>query len=271
MIKSIEIELTAVGNAPQLHVNGTVSQSKEIKERQSELADLGQRKLLAMGQPISPTASLNGPGRRQSKQGRSVPRKPRRQGDGDALCGFYTIINGLRLALRPHGGLSRDQEAHIWRSLIRHADRNWRFATLFLDGIMPIQFIGLARRGAYAATKLTGTRVTFRFLTKAEVQRRNHRLQAIVEDLMAQGHASILTGLEGKNYSHWSIIRGATRKSIWLLDSGGHHHFRLTSCRLLRSPKPKQNPRYWVKLYGVFTTANAMKNDTVSKKEQSHV
>lgn len=271
MIKSIEIELTAVENSPQLHANTMVSQPKEIEERSSELADLGQGKPLAMGRPISPTARLSSRRRRQSKQGRSVARKPRRQGDGDALCGFYTIINGLRLALGPHGGLSRDHEASIWRSLIRHADRNWRFATLFLDGTKPLQFIGLARRGAYAATKLTGTRVTFRSLTKAEAQVRNHRLQLIVADLMTQGHASILVGLEGKNCSHWSIIRGATPKSIWLLDSSGYHRFRLRSCKLMRSPKPKHNPRYWVKLYGVFATANAAKDDAVSIGEQSHV
>ena len=71
---------------------------------------------------------------RRRRRPRRSPLRARQQGDSDGLCGFYAVINGLRLAFKPHGGLSLEEERVIWRSIVRYADRNWRFASLFLGG-----------------------------------------------------------------------------------------------------------------------------------------
>ena len=61
-----------------------------------------------------------------------------------------------------------------------------------------------------------------------------------------------MAGFECKSYSHWSIIRGLTTKSIWLFDSDGTHAIRLKGCAMPTRPKPKGNPRVWVKIHGTF-------------------
>ena len=53
-----------------------------------------------------PDGGTRGRGWGASTRGKSVAKRPRLQGNRDCLCGFYTIINGLRLALEPVGGLS---------------------------------------------------------------------------------------------------------------------------------------------------------------------
>ncbi len=196
---------------------------------------------------------------RYKKEGRKLIRKPRQQGDGDSLCGFYCVINGLRFALAPHKGLSAEHEGQIWRSLIRYADRIWRFASLFLEGTSVYQLIGLARRAAHRASKLTGTKVTFKLLPKTVITANRCKLDRVINYLAARGHTAIVAGIEGRHVSHWSVIRGVSPKSIWLLDSSGYHRFMLTKCRLLTHSKTKLEPRYWLKLYGVFVTTNRKK------------
>ena len=54
---------------------------------------------------------------------------------------------------------------------------------------------------------------------------------------------------------HWSIIRGITSKSVWLLDSDGSHRLLLKSCTLNSRSRAKGKPRYRVGVYGTFSIA----------------
>ncbi len=194
---------------------------------------------------------------------------PRQQGDGDCLCGFYAIINGLRLALQPVGELTRDEEGELWRALIRYADRKWRFASLFLGGTTPLQLAGLARHGAEVVAKLTGKEVIFRHLSKAVVHANDGNLGAVIAHLLGNGHGAIIAGIDADDFSHWSIIRSMTAKSLWLLDSDGYHCVRLRSCATAMRPRPKQHPRYWIKIYGTFTIQAAGGSEASSLSPRS--
>ena len=220
-------------------------------------------------QPVPSTSSASKRKRRPPRRGPHTACKPRRQGDGDGLCGHYAVINGLRLALTPHGGLSRDHEGQIWRTLVRHADRKWRFASLFLDGMVPARFVALARRAAAAASKLTGIKVRFQHIPKAAVMGRRRRLVAVVNAFKVRGHVAILACIEGSYINHWSVILGLSASSLRLFDSGFHDRLKLRNCRLLTSPKPKVSPRYWVRLHGVFQTGEHLANEPARRRRAS--
>lgn len=181
----------------------------------------------------------------------SLPR-PRQQGDIDGLCGFYAIINALRLAFQPYGGLSAHHERLIWRSIVRAADRKWRFATLFLGGTHTYQFLDLARYAAKTTHRLTGKKVLLKPLLRRDVEVCAKSLAAVIAALKAKGHTSILAGLDSKELSHWTVITGVSRSTLHVLDSDGFHYLKLDGCRLDQRPRPKGSPRYWVRIYGGF-------------------
>ena len=209
-----------------------------------------------------PTPSSRQPARLPPKaktrttQRSSLPR-PRQQGDIDGLCGFYAIINALRLAFQPYGGLSVQHEKLIWRSIVRAADRKWRFASLFLGGIHTYQFLTVARYAAKTAYRLTGKKVLLKPLLRRDVEACARSLNAVIAALKAKGHTSILAGLESKELSHWTVITGVSRSTLRVLDSDGFHYLKLDGCRLDQRPRPKATPRYWVRIYGGFVVTAA--------------
>ena len=74
----------------------------------------------------------------------------------------------------------------------------------------------------------------------------------MITALKAKGHASLLAGLQGSELSHWTVITGVSRSTLRVLDSDGFHYLKLDGCRLDLRPRPKGNPRYWVRIYGGF-------------------
>ncbi len=133
---------------------------------------------------------------------KSVLRQPRQQGDIDGLCGFYAVLNALRVAYEPIGGLSTQHERLIWAGLVRYADRKWRFAHLFLGGTHTYQFLDLARQCAKLAYKLTGDKVVLKPLLRSDFAACAASLDTAVDAMARKGCRSILAGLESKDTSH---------------------------------------------------------------------
>ncbi|MFT3988974.1 hypothetical protein [Aestuariivirga sp.] len=195
---------------------------------------------------------------------RSKMRRPLQQGDGDALCGLYAVMNGLRHALAPHGGLPLDYEAAVWKGLVRFADRKWRFASLFLHGTLAIQMLGLARHGAAAASQFTGKTLKVSQLKRKDVEQAAYRLDRVVRQLLRQGTGSILAGIEGAAFNHWTVITGVSGSTLRILDSDGSHYVKLAGCALDYRRARKGSPRYWVRIYGVI----AVQERTLSPKQR---
>lgn len=203
----------------------------------------------------SPSSAGVKRGNRRAGRFKAVTANPRMQGDRDSLCGFYTILNGLRLALEKEGGLAPRHERAIWRFLIRYADRRWRFASIYLQGLSTRQLITLAYRGAAKAAELSGKAIVFKPISRTLITECQSQIEAVVATLLKADHVSIVAGFEGRDISHWSIMRGRTAKSMLLLDSEGWQRISFASCALFTRPRQKAKPRYWVKLYGTFAVA----------------
>ncbi len=187
--------------------------------------------------------------RRRKALPHGVPR-PRQQGDIDGLCGFYAVLNALRLALAPWGGLSPEQEHVIWTRIVRFADRKWRFAKLFLGGTHTYQFLAIARYAVKLAQGITGKPIVLRPLLRRDVQACGLALDAVLTNLAAKGHVAILAGIDNEDTSHWTVITGMTRATLRVLDSDGYHYLKLEGCKLAQRRRAKGSPRYWVRVYG---------------------
>ncbi len=221
-----------------------------------------------------PTPSSRQPARLPPKAKKRTARrsslpKPRQQGDIDGLCGFYAIIIALRLAYQPFGGLSVQHEKLIWRSIVRAADRKWRFASLFLGGTHANQFLAVARCAAKTAYRLTGRKVLLKPLMRRDVEACAKSLDAVIDTLKSKGHTSILAGIDSKELNHWTVITGVSRSTLRVLDSDGFHYLRLDGCRLDQRPRPKGNPRYWVRIYGGFAVTEPTGSARASAKKVS--
>ena len=69
---------------------------------------------------------------------------------------MYTVINAIRLALHPVGGLSEAQEQALQFVLIQSAQANWSFSRMFAHGISTAQLIRLMRIGMKLTREMTG-------------------------------------------------------------------------------------------------------------------
>jgi hypothetical protein len=75
----------------------------------------------------------------------------------------------------------------------------WRFASLYLDGATTRQMICLARAGAKKATKLTGKKVVFQPVVKADVAAAKGRLDALFDAQLSQGRRVIVASFETRH------------------------------------------------------------------------
>lgn len=236
--------------APTRSISGNVWMALHIASPQNDDAIGG-----GSATPSTPGCTASTPSsklKRHRNPRNSVLRRPRQQGDIDGLCGFYAVLNALRVAYEPIGGLSSQHELLIWASLVRYADRKWRFALLFLGGTHTYQFLDLARYSVKLAYKLTGDKVVLKPLLRSDFAACAAPLDAAVEAMTRKGCRSILAAIESKDTSHWTVITGISASTLRVLDSDGFHFLRLEGCRLDFRNRPNGNPRYWIRLYGGF-------------------
>ena len=74
---------------------------------------------------------------------------------------MYTVINAIRLALHPVGGLSEAQEQALQFVLIQSAQANWSFSRMFAHGVSTAQLIRLMRIGMKFTREMTGKSLRF--------------------------------------------------------------------------------------------------------------
>lgn len=154
--------------------------------------------------------------------------EPYRQGQLDALCGLYALINALRILHAPNRPLSRRRckmlfatgmDALIAKKKSRDAARSgmtvarqWKLAeVLFTSAALH----GYPRAELYPALQR---------IAKVE------EIDEALEELIAGG-AVLLVGFDGR-LSHHSVIVGVTDARVILFDSDGMRFVKKPSLRL---------------------------------------
>ena len=177
--------------------------------------------------------------------------EPSQQGELDSLCGLYAIMNAMRLAILPHGELTDEQEELILKRLVRTADRKWRFASWYLEGMGARKFLALVRVSIAVLYEITGYRLIYKPIPLKVLASANSLRSAVLE-ASRSGQDVILAGIEGEDLSHWTVITGASDTTLRVFDSSGGRYFMLRNCQLDYPQRPKTRCRYRVRPYGVL-------------------
>jgi hypothetical protein len=183
---------------------------------------------------------------------KTAPVKPLEQGDCDGLCGLYTVINAIRLALHPAGGLSETQKQALKFVLVQAAHANWSFARMFAHGLSTPQLTRMMRIGVKFTREITGKSLRFNDARCLKLTHRRYGLKTVLAKLTRTTNTVVVAGIDGK-MNHWSIITRLTAHHIVFHDSDRTHRLALRHCRLSRWPRPKAKPRYWITLHGTVT------------------
>ena len=154
--------------------------------------------------------------------GRKIP-QPFRQGDLDALCGPYCLLNVVRY-LRPPFSTARG--IHLHRKLLRHLERHRGLIRRVTYGT---GFNELSRALVEVVCPLHGIERSRPFKRRREVT-----LEQFLDtmDTFLRDHGGIvLISLSGV-YDHWTLVRKVTARSLLLYDSHDLQRLGRTHCAL---------------------------------------
>ncbi len=152
--------------------------------------------------------------------------KPFQQGQLDGLCGFYSIINALRLI---NGGITEDKcYEHTEDWLLALEKKRGKLAKVVATGLYLNDMI-------YVLT-MASERYDFR-RSRPYYKQSKVDLDAFwtnMQDFFSSGnHRAIIIGYYSNLWDddgHWSVVRKVTDKSIQLFDSYGNMYIRRSSC-----------------------------------------
>jgi hypothetical protein len=169
-------------------------------------------------------------------RGRTLPGaaklEPYQQGELDFLCGLYTAINGLRLALATVSPLDRGQCLRLFRRGMAYLNERSRLPSCRRSGLtvgLWHQLVGeLASRASIMAAVTVHPCSPF-------YRRRSVTLDhvfAFTEAMLDQG-SPVLLRLEATQ-RHFSVIAGYTPTRLRLFDSSSQHWLNRKSCSTAR-------------------------------------
>jgi hypothetical protein len=185
---------------------------------------------VALGRVRDDRSKTRRAGRRRKTAPNRLP-APYQQGELDGLCGLYTIVNAIRLALQPHGGLSDDQAEVLFESLIRVIDDRWELASIMTNGLGDRQFTILLNTSLGIAQGITGKRLVQRRKELSRARNSKGRIRSTLRSLTRNSSGAVILGISG-GISHWSVLSKVTERYIHFYDSDRHNRVAIDSCRL---------------------------------------
>lgn len=152
--------------------------------------------------------------------------EPHRQGNLDGLCGIYSTINGLRLALYDHIPLTKAAAKRLFEMGADFLDER--------DGAGEAMWAGMETRRWHALVRKLAKYVSTDSVV-VDVERAEFTSKPTIEQVfewidasLAQGKP-VLVHLDG-TLKHFSVIAGSTPTRLELFDSAGHKFVMRTSC-----------------------------------------
>ena len=156
------------------------------------------------------------------------PPRPAMQGDLDGLCGVYSIVNAVQWALHtctttawvfgqgPKRLIWAEQQA-LFDTLVTELGKRRPLATFVTGGIHAFELTRLLRVSREWLSIHRKADLVFRrpFYRQRTIATRRV-LARLREHLAAPGSAAIIA-VE----AHWTVVRGAAKRRVRVLDSGG--------------------------------------------------
>ena len=150
--------------------------------------------------------------------------QPLRQGQLDALCGVYALLNASRLAA------PTALPPRVCKLLFREGI-NWlygkkAFPGALYDGLSIGKLMGMHK--AVFQIRLPALRLKRPFIRRPPANSKEFwsRLEAYTQ----QVGCGVIVGLESRSWSHWSVVTEITLTKVILFDSDGRAYFLRDKC-----------------------------------------
>lgn len=167
---------------------------------------------------------------------------PYRQGDIDALCGLYAIINAVQLAVYPRR-LRRSERHALFSCGLKELERRGMLHATLTGGMHFKLWHRLCRVVVANAAELTGELLEVVLPLPGTIRTTEDALRLIRHHL--RRGRPVLIELRGR-LNHWTVVISITDARITFFDSSEHRWLHLQSVGLVRG---RAAPRH-----GIFAT-----------------
>jgi hypothetical protein len=144
--------------------------------------------------------------------------EPFRQGRLDGLCGVYSVINALRLAVWPAHRLGRESCKDLFRLLTSELAARSKLYDVLTGGSRHRLVTALLREADSWLRDEYEIRLHYRRPYRGQSSVRPSAIAATLARHLADGHASVIAGLTG-SIEHWTVVRAVGPKTMLLFDS----------------------------------------------------
>lgn len=154
--------------------------------------------------------------------------QPLRQGDLSNLCGVYSLVNGLQLALFPVRRLRRREVASLLQFAFSNLAGRSPVASVVANGMSDVTWMRLSKvLVRYVATEY-GVAIKASHDLRALAQTDWGMALRSIKRAIRTG-SPVLVGLFGA-LDHYTVIAGYTDSRLLLFDSSGHRWVHTMGC-----------------------------------------
>jgi hypothetical protein len=171
--------------------------------------------------------------------------KPLRQGNLSRLCGLYSLLNGIQLALYPER-LPKPQLEELYLHAVGHLARRRQLKHVLGIGMSEDIWLQLATALVQHVGHIRGTSLIIKPILTGIARRSLPRAFHAITRTISSG-SPVLVGLGG-SLEHYSVIAGYTDKRLLLFDSSGFRWLEINSVGLSEG----SSHRHWLSPDGVI-------------------
>ena len=140
---------------------------------------------------------------------------PYEQGYLDGLCGIYALINAVRLLAK----IDEEEATCLFKSILRHVEKNKKLSSIVTDGILPPDMDGILRCVVSRRYPIEWQRPYVR----ARRPSVDVYWGRIAEFMKEDTHRTVILWIKKENddWDHWSVVETLTASRMKLFDSAG--------------------------------------------------
>lgn len=183
--------------------------------------------------------------------------RPYEQGDLDSLCGLYTVINAVRVAVHPHRRISKPQSLELFVAGLRALSRSRKLLRGLTVGIDEPTLDRVCDAVIAEANRVLGVElITVRPRLDAEWS--SAAALRFMRSHLRAG-APVIVGFEGQ-LDHWTVVVRSSATRLSFFDSSALHWVPIAAVCLVDDGSGKRHP---ITDNGVFAIALATKQPAV--------
>ncbi len=152
--------------------------------------------------------------------------KPYEQGALDGLCAVYSIVNATRIV----SGIGEDEAKELFKEIIRYLETKKDLGKTLIEGINLLTIGGIL--GEVVGARIKNRSMPFKLSPETPL---DQFWNEMMNFLGGGDRRTILIGVGGPMWDHWSIVESITDKQIRFFDSYRLKRLNRSRCATMRS------------------------------------